>query len=145
MLAIALLLTFSTALAGGQVKSYELAESGITIEFQMTAEEIAVEEEENSRLATLSVANGNDGLKIAEVFEMGESGQSLSFPLTAEEVAAEDLKDAGSAILRKVDSGQPKDRVIVFELTESGQVIGFQVKSTDAVMACGDISTERNC
>jgi hypothetical protein len=100
LLAITLLLTFNIALAGERVRADELAESGITIELQMTPEEIAVEEEENSRPASLNVANGNKLLEIVEVFEMGQSGQTLSFPLTAEEITADDARNAGFAILR---------------------------------------------
>lgn len=143
--AIVLLLTLNVAFAGDRVKVYELAESGVKIEFPMNVKDINIEAKENSRLAALNETNSNNPRKRFKVFEMGESGQTVSFPLTAEEITAEDAKDAGLANLQRVNSSRPKNRVIVFELAESGQAIEFQVESTDMVMACDDLSTERNC
>lgn len=140
--AIALFLAFNIVHAGERDKVYDLAESGITIEFQMTAKEITVGDENNSRLVATKEINGKKPRKGVEIFEMGESGQTLSFPLMAEEIAAE---GKGVATFLKENSGNPKSRVIVFELAESGQTIEFESKSEDKIRACRNLPTGLSC
>lgn len=149
---IASLLTLSTmalvpmlnkAFAGDPTKVYELAESGITVEFPMTAAEIAAEDAKKVRLPALKEANQNKPQKRVRVIEMGESGQAVSFAMTAAEIAAEDAEQARLAALRKANSNRPQKRVIVFELAESGHVIQFPVQSdSDAAVAEADLSTD---
>ncbi len=140
---MALFFVFNNAFAGDRMKVYELAESGITIEFPMTAVEIAAEDAEKARLAELKEANKNKPQKRVKVVEMGESGQPVSFAMTAAEIAAEDAENARLAALRKANSNRTKNRVIVFELAESGQTIEFPLKSDlDTAVAKEDLSTD---
>jgi hypothetical protein len=87
------LLSFKIALAEERVWVDGLAESGINTEFQLVAEEIAVEEEENTRLVDPNADNSNDLQKLVEIFEMGESGQAIEFQVkpTDTVMASEDL------------------------------------------------------
>jgi hypothetical protein len=142
---LAFVFAFNTVDAEEKVKTDELAESNITIEFPRTTGKIAVEDEENSRLAALKETEGNNPRKRIRVFEMGESGHTISFPMTAEEIAAENTEGAGLASLRKDNSGKPKNRVIVFDLAESGQTIKFEVKFKDKTTACRDLPKRFGC
>ena len=56
LLSIGMLLGTNSAKAEQRVKIFEMAESGQTIEFQMTPEEIASEDAENARLAGIRQA-----------------------------------------------------------------------------------------
>jgi hypothetical protein len=131
VLAMGLLLTNNPTFASDRVKVYEMAESGITIEFKMTPEEIAAEDAENARVAALREANNKNPRKKVKVFEMGESGQSLSFPMTAKEIAAEDAANTRAAAIRKAKSKEQKKQVAIYDLAESGILIEFPVETPD--------------
>jgi hypothetical protein len=131
LLAVGMFFTITPAFAGDRVKVYEMAESDITIEFKMTPEEIAAEDAENAKLATLRKANKNNPEKRVKVFDMGESGQTVSFPMTAEEIAAEDAENARVVAVRKTKSTKPKKQVVIYELAESGISIEFPVETFD--------------
>jgi O-acetyl-ADP-ribose deacetylase (regulator of RNase III) len=135
LLVIGAFFTMNPVFAGDRVKVYEMAESGITIEFKMTPEEIAAEDTENARLAALREANKNNPRKRVKVFEMGESGQIVSFPMTAEEIAAEDAENARQAAIRKTKSEEPKKQVVIYELAESGIAIEFPVETSDKAIS----------
>ena len=48
LLVMGIFLTIDPVIAGDRFKIYELAESGVTIEFKMSPEEIAAEDAENA-------------------------------------------------------------------------------------------------
>jgi O-acetyl-ADP-ribose deacetylase (regulator of RNase III) len=134
LLAMGMLLTINPAFAGDQVKIYEMAESGITIEFPMTPEEIAAEEAENATQAARRQAAKNNSRQRFKVYEMAESGQTISFPMTSEEIAAEDAENARRAAIRKSKSVEQKKQVVIFELAESGVAIEFPVETSGKVV-----------
>ncbi len=129
LLLIGVFLTINPALAGDGVKVYEMAESGLTIEFKMTSKEIAADNAENAKLAALSKAHNNNPQKRVKVFEMSESGQRVSFPMSAEEVAAVDTENARVAAIRKEKSEEKKQQFVTFELAESGVSVEFPVET----------------
>jgi hypothetical protein len=128
--AMALFLTFNSTFAGDRVKVYELTESGVTIEFPMTAEEIEAENAETlsatALFPTYHTTLAGDRVKI---YELAESGFSIEYPMTAEEIGAEDAENARLADLLKTNSSKPTKQVIKFELAEDGEIIEFPVKS----------------
>ena len=131
LLAIGMVLTINPALAGDRVKFHEMAESGITIEFEMTFEESAAEDAEHAGLTALREASNNNPPKSVKVFEMGESGQSASFPMTAEEISAKDSENARLAAIRKARSDEQKKQIVTYELAESGMPLEFAVETPD--------------
>ena len=126
--AMGMLLIINPAFAGDRVKVYEMAESGITIEFPMPAEEIAAEDAEKAKMAMQKEAAKNYSRQRFKVYEMAESRQTFSFPMTSEEIAAEDAENARRAAIRKSKSVELKKQVVLFELAESGVLIEFPVK-----------------
>ena len=131
ILAIGLYFTIHPVFAGDRVKVYEMAESGITIEFKMTAEEIAVEDAMYARLAMHNEANNKNPHKRVKLYEMGESKQFVSFPMTPEEIAAEDAENERLAAIRKTKTKEQKKQVVTYELAESGILVTFPVKTKD--------------
>ena len=130
LLAMGMVLAINPTFAADRVKVYELAESGVAIEYKMTPEEIAAEDAENAKLAVLREANNSNSEKRVNVFEMGESGQTITFQLTADEIAAEDAENARRAAARKSKSTEQKKQVITYELAESGVSIEFPVETS---------------
>jgi hypothetical protein len=112
-LIIAILLTLgisletSTAIAAKRVKIFEMAESGQTIEFQMSPEEIASEDAEKARLTDIRQAKLKKPEERKQVIEMGESGQAVEFPMSPEEIAAEDAENARLAAIRQARLKKP--------------------------------------
>ena len=131
LLAMGIFFIINPAFAGDRVEIYELPESGITIEFPMTAAEIAAEDAEIAKRAARKQATRNNNPQRVNVYEMGESGQTFTFLMTAEEIAAADAENARRAALRKAKSAEPQRQVVVFELAESGVIIEFPVKTSD--------------
>ncbi len=124
-------LTVHPALAGDRVKVYEMAESGITIEFKMTPDEIAAEEAKYLEAAASDKLNNNNPQKRVKVFELGESGIFIAFSMTAEEIAAEDAAKERLAAIRKAKSENQKKHVVAYELAESGISLEFPVETPD--------------
>ena len=111
--------------AAERLRIYEMAESGQTVSFLMTIEEIAAEDNDKERLATIREAKTQKPKHRRKVFEMGESGQIVLFPTTADEIAAEDAKI--TLLKARYDSKTSKEgsEVVTFELAESGETIEF--------------------
>ena len=142
LMSMGIFFTINPAFAGDRVKAYEMAESGITIEFRMTPEEIAAEDAENAKKAARKKAAKNNSRQRFKVYEMAESGQTFSFPMTSEEIAAEDAENDRRAAIRKSKSEQPKKQVVIFELAESGVIIEFPVETSSKVVL--DTIAEKN-
>ena len=78
LLAIVIFFNSNLAFAGNRVTVFEMAESGVTIEFPMTPEEIAAEDLENARLSEIKEDDKQRPRARFKVIEMGESGQTVS-------------------------------------------------------------------
>ena len=122
---LATLFTVGTASAADRIKIFKMAESGITIEFPMTPEEIAADDAANSILKATGRMNVTKPNARVKVFEMGEGGHRVVFPMTAEEITAADAENARLAAIRAANAAKPKNRGEVLEMAESGDTIEF--------------------
>jgi len=124
-------LRISQAAEDKRVIAIEMGESGQTVEFPMSPEEIAAEKAENARLTTIRQAKLKKPEERKKVIEMGESGQTLEFPMSPEEIATEDADNARLVVLRKTRFNKSKKSVISFEMAESGIIIEFPVTAPE--------------
>ena len=126
VMVMAVTLTAGLATAGEKMKVYEMGESGQTVEFKMTAAEIAAEKARSAAINTANHQKLNAGLL---VIEMGESGQNVSFPMSAEEIQRTALREAQEAAQRTAQknmrANKPNVPVEECELCESGEIITF--------------------
>jgi hypothetical protein len=111
-----------------RVKTFEMPESGQTISFPMTEEEIAAEDAEIARQKATKLARKKKPQERVKTFEMPESGQIIKFPMTKEEIAIEDAKIARREKLKHKAAKKPKKKFERFEMPESGNYIYFPVK-----------------
>ncbi|MDX1707862.1 MAG: hypothetical protein R3274_04635 [Desulfobacterales bacterium] len=132
LLVMGIFLSIDPVIAGVRYKVYELAESGMTIEFKKSPEEIAADDVENARRAAIREADNNRPQERLNIFEMGESGQTVSFPKTVEEIATEDNENVRLAAIRKAKSEEQKKQAVIYELGEGGDLIEFPVKTHDS-------------
>jgi len=142
LIALTIFISFNTASAGNGVKVFELAESGLTIEFPLTPEELAAEKAKRDHLYATrktDVATSNQYLK---TIEMGESGYAVTFKMTAEEIAALNAENARLAAIRAVRTKTAPESVVVFELAESGHTIEFPAAIPE--MDIGDLVIARD-
>ena len=109
----------------------EMGESGQTVEFLMSSEEIAAANAENARFAAIRQAKLKKSEERKQVIEMGESGQVAAFPMNPEKIAAEDIENARFAAVRQARLKKPQKQVVTFELPESGIIIEFPVNSLE--------------
>lgn len=137
VLIVALLISVTTVAKAEWFKVFELAESGITITFPMTADEIAAEDAEKAKLNSAGKKNVTNPEESLHIFELAESGQTISFPMSAEEIAAKDAAMAKSNV-SAIRINKPHKRVIQFELAESGLVIEFPATEVEAVSEYND-------
>jgi hypothetical protein len=82
-------IAFNAAVAAQRVKIVELAESGMTIEFPMTAAEIAAEDAERARQTAIRAARAEDSKERLEQIELAESGQTIEFYQVTPRMATE--------------------------------------------------------
>lgn len=143
MMTLGIFVTFNAAIAAERVKVFELAESGMVIEFPMTAAEIAAEDAERERLAAVRAARSAEPEERLEKIELAESGEVYEFPMTAAEIAAEDTENTRRAAMLGKNSNSVKAPVVVFELAESGQRIEFTVTSDRSEPALQDSDIAR--
>ena len=126
---MAVTLSCGMATAGAKMKVYEMGESGQTVEFKMTAEEVAAEYAEKARLVAINTDSHQKSNAGLVVIEMGESGESVSFPMSAEEIQRTVLKEAQEAAQRtaqkNIKTNKPNVPVEECELCESGEIITF--------------------
>ena len=88
ILAMMIMVSISTASAEKRYIVIEMGESGQTVSFPMTAEEIAAIDAENARQVKIKALNSQQNASRFKTIEMGESGQIVSFLMTPEEIAA---------------------------------------------------------
>jgi hypothetical protein len=136
--------TINSAGAGERVRVFEMEESGITIKFPMTLDEIAAQDAAYDKLISASKKSVAGSKNQVIVFEMGEGGQTVAFPMTAEEITAVNAENARLAAIKATRTTAPPEPVVRFELGESGYIIEFPAAGTemepgDSVIA-GDIT-----
>ena len=124
-------LKISQAVEEKQVMVIEMGESGQTVEFPMSPEEVAADSSENARLAAIRQAKLKKPEERKRVIEMGESGQTVEFPMGPEEIASEDAANARLAAIRQAGLKKPRKQGATFELAESGALIEFPVNSSE--------------
>lgn len=134
---LTLLITSTTISAAEKVNVVELAESGITISFPVSAEDIATDSVTSARLNASRETIVARPAERLEIFEMAESGQTITFPLGAEDIARMDAETAKSDI-STMDKAKPFSPVVTFELSESGEVIEFSAPAIEAVADYAD-------
>lgn len=142
LIALTIFISFNTASAGNGVKVIELAESGLTIEFPLTPEELAAEKAKRDHLYATrktAVATSNQYLK---TIKMGESGYAVTFKMTAEEIAALNAENARLAAIRSARASRDKKPVVGFELAESGHIIEFPEASTETDLGDSVIASD---
>ena len=82
-------ITAGIALADERVKVIEMGESGQIVEFPMSPEEIASENQENARLAAIRKAKLKNSQKHVVAFELAESGIVIEFSDTTSDITAD--------------------------------------------------------
>ena len=124
ILAMVIFVSINTATAEEKRIVIEMGESGQTVSFPMTPEEIAAADADNARLVQDGAINPQKTAPQFKAIELGESGQIVSFLMTLEEIAAEDAEKRRFADTRMLNSVD--DRLITaFEMAESGMLIEF--------------------
>ena len=114
------------------MKAYEMGESGQVVLFSMTPEEIAAEDAETARLASLRESTPKEPMM--ETYAMAESGEVISFPMSAEEIKTAERQAAEKAAKRSASKHESvrKPNVVVegLELCECGEIITFTKTNT---------------
>ena len=128
---LGIFLRISQASEEKRVIVIEMGESGQTVEFPMSPEEIAAENAENAKFAAIRQAKLKKPEERKQVIEISESGQAVEFPMSPEEIAAEDAENARFAAIRQTKLKEPQRQVITSELAESGIIIEFPVNSSE--------------
>ena len=123
---LAMSLASHPATAEERWKVFEMGESGQTVAFKLTAEEITAEK---ARLAAINADNHQKSKVRLLVIEMGESGENVSFPISAEEIQKTALREAQETAKRTAQKNIKANKRNVpvegCELCESGQIINF--------------------
>ena len=124
-------------LAAERQRVYEMGESGQIFSFLMTLEEIAAEDNEKEKLATIREAKTQKPKQRRKIFEMSESGQIVSFPMTADEIVAEDTEIGRLKAIQNVRVPKREGDFVIFELAESGEIIEFPAKGVEIFKIVG--------
>ena len=129
--ALALVFNLNTASAAEKLMVYEMGESGQTVSFPMTADEIAVADAENKNAAVLPEAVAGKTRAAVLIYEVGEGGHRITFPLTLTDSGSENMP-GGKADYRAAGGSEAAvgiansdKRVLTFEMAESGLLIEF--------------------
>lgn len=124
ILIIVMVVSINTASAEKRQIVLEMGESGQTVSFPITSEEIAVVDPENAGLTQGGALDSKKNAPRFLTIEMAESGEAVSFLMAPEEIAVEDVKRLRlSKIRRKSYIGDRK--TIAYEMAESGMLIEF--------------------
>ena len=142
IIVLSVIFSFSAASAGQWVRVIEMGESGVAVEFPMTAAEIAAEKAKRASRSAIRKAEPAVSSQNLKTIEMGESGFAVSFKMTAEEIAALNAENARLAAIRAAGTKTATQSVVVFELAESGQVIEFPAAIPE--MDLGDLVIARD-
>ena len=124
ILAMVIIVSINTALAEKRHIVIEMGESGQTVSFPMTEEEIAAIDAENARQVKSVALNSQKTALRFKTIEMGEGGQIVSFLMTPEEMAAEDAEKRCLSKIRRKSSVDNR-QTVAYEAAESGMLIEF--------------------
>ena len=138
IIAFTIIFNFNTASAGEWVNVFEMGESGLAVEFPMTAAEITAEKARRNHLAANRMPDLAASKNFLKTFEMGEGGHRVVFPMTAEEIFAANAENARLAAIRSTRVFKSKKPVVGFEMAESGHFIEFPAIIPDKKMGIGD-------
>ena len=89
ILAMVIIVSIYTASAEEKHIVIEMGESGQTVSFPMTTEEIPTVAADSARMAKGGVLKSQKTARRFKTIEMGEGGQTVSFLMTSEEITAE--------------------------------------------------------
>jgi hypothetical protein len=124
ILSLVIMVSTNSAAAEKRRLIFEMGESGQTVSFPMTSEEIADHEVDIEGLMQIGASISQTIAPRFITFEMGESGQAFSFPIASEDIKAENSNKPRISGIRKkstVDERQP----VIYEMAESGVLIEF--------------------
>jgi len=124
IMAMVIIVSINIASAEKRHIVYEMGESGQTVSFPMTPEEIAAVDADNARQVKGGVLKSQKTEPRFKTIEMGEGGQIVSFLMTPDEVAAEDAEKRRLSELRRKSSIDDK-QIVAYEMAESGALIEF--------------------
>ena len=130
ILAMVVIVSLNTAAAEEKRIVIEMGESGQTVSFPMTSEEIAAADADKSKLVQGGALNPQKTAPRFKTIEMGETGQIVSFLMTPEEIATEDDEKSRFAGNRKLSSDYGR-LITVFEMAESGMLIEFPQRDVE--------------
>jgi hypothetical protein len=134
ILALVIVLSIGSASAEKRHIVIEMGESGQTISFLMTSEEIADHEADIERLVQIGTSISQTIAPRFINFEIGESGQIVSFPMTPEEIAADDAASQHLSDIRKKSIVDDK-QTVAYEMAESGILLEFQKRDIEVIPA----------
>ena len=124
ILAMVIIVSLNTASAEKRHIVFEMGESGQTISFPLTPEEITAVDADNARQVKGGVLKSQKTESRFKTIEMGEGGQIVSFLMTPEEMAAEDAENQRLSEIRRKSSVNDR-QTIAYEMAESGALIEF--------------------
>ena len=124
ILAMVIIVSINIASAEERHIVIEMGESGQTVSFPMTPEEIASVNADNARLVQSGALKSQQSAPRFKTIEMGESGQIISFLMTPEEMAAEDAEKRRLSEIRRKSYVDDR-KTIAYETAESGMLIEF--------------------
>lgn len=134
ILALVIVLSIGSASAEKRHIVIEMGESGQTISFPMTSEEIDDHETDIERLVQIGTSISQTIAPRFINFEIGESGQIVSFPMTPEEIAADDAASQHLSDIRKKSIVDDK-QTVAYEMAESGILLEFQKRDIEVIPA----------
>jgi hypothetical protein len=134
ILALVIVLSIGSASAEKRHIVIEMGESGQTISFPMTSEEISDHEADIERLVQIGTSISQTIAPRFINFEIGESGQIVSFPMTPEEIAADDAASQHLSDIRKKSIVDDK-QTVAYEMAESGILLEFQKRDIEVIPA----------
>ena len=135
ILTMVIIVSLNTASAEKRHIVFEMGESGQTVSFPMTTEEIATVAADSARMVLGGVLKLQKTVRRFKTIEMGEGGQTVSFLMTAEEITAEDTEKRRLSEIRRKSSVDDR-QTIAYETAESGMLIEFpeRVSEVNAVI-----------
>jgi hypothetical protein len=123
ILSLVIMVSINSAAADERDVVFGMGESGQTVSFPMTSEEISAFEADNAKLMKIGTLISQTITQSFITFEMGEGGQTFSFPMDPEEIAAEDVAKPQLSEISKKSTAERQP--VAYEMAESGVLIEF--------------------
>ena len=134
ILLIGLVLFLSDAAAEQRMVTFEMGESGQTVSFPMSLEEIALADAEAARAKVTKNTRSVQPKKWVNRIEQPESGNYIEFPMTDEEIqiaikkAEQDKSDLNRRKSNALNDREEQGEV--FEMADGQTIIFYKNKST---------------